>query len=176
MGYAPISTIDTAPTPADSGTIVIVTEDTGDRYPVPPFLALVWPSQTIPQIGVNAEEPTVVSIEGDVLTVVRGTEPVEWTSGLQLSALRTIDSYSIGDTISLVQEFPSTDTGVTLSLRTPNGAIETQPLVDVSGDPGYLSYSTSFEGTASGRWHYAFASDQRTEPEQDFYVRFSDVY
>lgn len=176
MGYAPISSIAQVPTPADAGTVVHVAQDTGARFPEPPFLALVWPAQTVPRIGIDSEEPTVLSIDGDVFTVRRGVPAVAWTSDLQIAALSTAESYSIGEDITLVQEFAATDTGVTLSLRSPQGYIETPTLNEAVGENGGSAYTHSFEGSQSGKWFYCFASDQRVEPEQDFYVRYSEVY
>lgn len=176
MGYAPISSITQVPSPADSGTVLHVSQDTGDRFPAPPFLALVWPAQTIPDIGTNAEEPTVLSIDGDVFTVERGSPAITWTSDLQIAALRTVEAYSIGEPISLAQEFPATDTGVELHMRAPGGTIENATLTESAGQNGGSAYTHSFEGSQSGKWFYSFASDQRVEPEQDFYVRFSEVY
>lgn len=176
MGYAPISSITQVPSPADSGTVVHVSQDTGDRFPAPPFLALVWPAQTIPSIGVDAEEATVLSIDGDVFTVERGSPAIPWTSDLQIAALRTVESYSIGESITLVQEFPATDTGVSLHLCSPRGYVETAALDEAVGENGGSAYTHSFEGSQSGKWFYTFASDQRVEAQQDFYVRFSEVY
>jgi len=176
MGYAPVTLIKTPPADPVAGTSLTVLDDTGDRYPATPFTGLVFPLQTIPTIGVNAEEVTVTEVEGDTLTIVRGDSPIAITSGLQLWATRTQTNYDNGATVTLSQDFPDTDTTVYLMLRTPQGEVGRYgtALSSVDGE-GVTTYSFEFVVNESGQWYYGWASDQRVEPEQDFYVRFSEV-
>lgn len=178
MGYAAVSRVLTAPTPADSGTVLRVEVDTGDRYPTPPFTYLAWPTQTIPSLGVDSEEGTCTSIDGDYLVIERPDNAVAITSGMSLSALRTLPLYNLEESISLSKDFPALDTGVALQLRTPGGAIGryTDALTEAVADDGGSAYSLVFEANEGGRWFYVFTSDQRVTPEQDFYVRYSEVY
>lgn len=67
------STIATAPSPASSGTSVIVASGGGVNFPDPPFFATVWPASTVPTVG-NAEIVKVTAISGDTFTIVRGQD------------------------------------------------------------------------------------------------------
>jgi hypothetical protein len=174
MGYAPLSLIAVAPDPEDSGTVLQVSQDSGDRFPAPPFTYLAWPSQTIPKLGVDSEEGTVVSIDADTFTLVRPANAVPLTDGMQFSAFKIMPNYSIEETVTITEIFPATDTGVVLNVQSPGGAVSQETLTEAVVDAG-SAYTASFEAEESGVWHYGFTSDQRVHPEQDFFIRFSEV-
>lgn len=67
------STVLTAPSPAASGTSLVVQTGHGTRFPTPPFNATVWPLGAIP-IPTNAEIVRVTAIVGDTLTITRTQE------------------------------------------------------------------------------------------------------
>lgn len=67
------STVATAPSPADSGTELVVTTGHGGRFPTAPFNATVWPADEIPTPS-NAEIVRVTGVSTDTLTIEREQE------------------------------------------------------------------------------------------------------
>lgn len=67
------STVATAPSPASSGTSLVVASGHGTRFPTVPFNATVWPSGEIPTPA-NAEIVRVTNISTDTLTIDREEE------------------------------------------------------------------------------------------------------
>lgn len=65
------STVATAPSPATSGTTLIVQAGAGASFPTPPFNAVVWPAGAQP-LSTNSEIVRVTGISTDTLTIVRG--------------------------------------------------------------------------------------------------------
>jgi len=68
-----VSAVATAPSPAISGTSLVVTAGHGTRFPTPPFNATVWPASSQP-IPSNAEIVRVTGISTDTLTITRAQE------------------------------------------------------------------------------------------------------
>lgn len=68
-----ISAVATAPSPASSGTSLVVTAGQGARFPAVPFNATVWPSGSSPDPS-NAEIVRVTARTTDTLTIVRAQE------------------------------------------------------------------------------------------------------
>lgn len=67
------STVATAPSPAASGTTLVVAAGQGALFPTVPFNATVWPAATIP-VSTNAEIVRVTAISTDTLTITRAQE------------------------------------------------------------------------------------------------------
>ena len=67
------STVATAPSPATSGTSLVVASGDGSKFPTPPFNATIWPVSTNPTTA-NAEVVRVTAISTDTLTIVRAQE------------------------------------------------------------------------------------------------------
>lgn len=67
------STVATAPSPASSGTSLVVAAGDGAKFPAVPFNATVWPVSTQP-ITTNAEIVRVTNIATDTLTITRAQE------------------------------------------------------------------------------------------------------
>lgn len=67
------STVATAPSPASSGTSLIVGAGQGTRFPAVPFNAAVWPANQIPTPD-NSEIVRVTNISTDTLTIARAEE------------------------------------------------------------------------------------------------------
>lgn len=67
------STVLTAPSPATSGTSLVVQSGDGANFPTDAFQATIWPAGAQPTVG-NAEIVTVSSISTDTFTIVRGQE------------------------------------------------------------------------------------------------------
>jgi hypothetical protein len=68
-----VSAVATAPSPATSGTSLVVTAGHGTRFPATPFNATVWPAGTIPDPS-NAEIVRVTTIATDTFTITRTQE------------------------------------------------------------------------------------------------------
>jgi hypothetical protein len=67
------STVATAPSPASSGTSLVVAAGNGVLFPTAPFNAVVWPSGAQP-LSTNSEIVRVTAISTDTLTIVRQQE------------------------------------------------------------------------------------------------------
>ncbi len=63
----------TAPSPASSGTSLVLETDQARLFPNPPFNATVWPAGSQPT-STNAEIVTVTDISDDTLTITRAQE------------------------------------------------------------------------------------------------------
>lgn len=68
-----ISAVATAPSPATTGTSLVVTAGHGTRFPAVPFNATIWPANTTPSPD-NAEIVRVTNISTDTLTITREQE------------------------------------------------------------------------------------------------------
>lgn len=68
-----VSAVATAPSPAASGTSLVVTAGQGSRFPATPFNAVIWPIGAIPAPA-NAEVVRVTSRATDTLTITRAQE------------------------------------------------------------------------------------------------------
>jgi len=68
-----ISTVATAPSPATSGTSLIVSTGDGAKFPAVPFNAVVWPAGAQPTTA-NAEIVRVTAKSTDTLTITRTQE------------------------------------------------------------------------------------------------------
>lgn len=67
------STVATAPSPATSGTSLVVAAGEGAKFPAVPFNVVIWPTGGSPPTAVNAEIARVTAISTDTLTIVRST-------------------------------------------------------------------------------------------------------
>lgn len=67
------STVATAPSPAASGTSLVVGSGHGTRFPTPPFNAVVWPIGAL-ALPTNAEVIRISNIATDTLTIARAQE------------------------------------------------------------------------------------------------------
>lgn len=67
------SNVATAPSPAASGTSLVVTAGQGALFPIPPFNATVWATAVNP-LTTNAEIVRVTAISTDTFTIVRAQE------------------------------------------------------------------------------------------------------
>ncbi len=80
-----------APSPADTGTSLVVAATGGLVFPTPPFNATVWPAATQPT-SLNAEIVRVTGISTDTFTIVRaqeGTAAQSIVAGFQIAATIT---------------------------------------------------------------------------------------
>src|SRR5689334_23929442 len=68
-----VANVLTAPSPAASGTSLVVGSGQGARFSATPFNATVWPSGVLPD-PTNAKIVRVTAIVSDTLTIVRAQE------------------------------------------------------------------------------------------------------
>lgn len=117
------STVATAPSPASSGTSLVVASGDGTKFPATPFNATVWPAGSRPS-STNAEIVRVTGIATDTLTITRtqeGTSARSIIAGDQIAATvtkKTLTDIELGGT-QLVYRYTVTgsdkasiDTGV----------------------------------------------------------------
>jgi hypothetical protein len=122
------SLVATAPSPATSGTSLIVTAGQGALFPAVPFNATIWPTAAQP-ITTNAEIVTVTDIVTDTLTIVRQAES---------TSARTV---VVGDQIA-----------ATITLATLNDLEgELAPTADKQILAGFSSYFPDTYEIASGK-------------------------
>ena len=93
------ATILTAPSPATSGTSLVLNSGLGSRMPTPPFYATAHPDNTLPTLD-NAEKILVTAISTDTLTIVRaqgGTTAQSIAAGWRISnTIFAADLYNVG--------------------------------------------------------------------------------
>lgn len=117
------STVTIAPSPANSGTTLVVAEGQGDLFPIPPFNATIWPANTQPT-SANAEIVQVVEVSSDTFTIIRAQEGTTARSivvGDQIAA--TITKNTIDSIQSILRNFsPFVLSSAGTSLQTLNSA------------------------------------------------------
>ena len=126
------STVATAPSPASSGTSLVVASGDGSLFPTAPFNATVWPSGSQPT-ATNAEIVRVTNITGDTFTITRTQEG---------TSARTV---IVGDQIA------ATITAKTLTDIENNFVNSWSPYIPTSGGTGLqtLASNASQNSTAS---------------------------
>lgn len=67
------STVATAPSPASSGTSLVVAAADGTKFPAVPFNVTIWPANTQPTTA-NAEIAEVTAVSTDTFTITRAQE------------------------------------------------------------------------------------------------------
>jgi hypothetical protein len=68
-----ISTVATAPSPATSGTSLVVASGEGANFPVAPFPVIIWPTGVRPTVT-NAEIGMCIDRSSDTMTITRAQE------------------------------------------------------------------------------------------------------
>ncbi len=122
-----ISAVATAPSPASSGTSLVVTAGHGTRFPAVPFNATIWPSGSDPDPS-NAEIVRVTAISTDTLTITRaqeGTSARTVVVGDKIAA--TITKKTLTD-VELGNETVYAVSGTTPAISPDNGTIQTWTL------------------------------------------------
>jgi hypothetical protein len=67
------STVLTAPSPATSGTSLVVQSGDGAKFPAVPFNVTIWPTAAQPLVA-TAEIAECTAVSGDTLTIIRAQE------------------------------------------------------------------------------------------------------
>lgn len=151
------STVATAPTPASSGTSLVVAAGEGVRFPAPPFNATVWPANTIP-LPSNAEIVRVTNVTTDTLTITRtqeGTSARSIGTGDQIAdtiTAATLQQYTqlSGDTMSGLLQFSGTGhAGIKLNSLTTT---QRNALSAANGDLIYNTTDNLVEKYENSQW------------------------
>jgi len=121
------STVATAPSPASSGTSLVVGAGEGARFPTPPFNVTIWPNNAIP-LPSNAEIARVTAISTDTLTITRSQEGSTARSigaGDQIAAVYSVKTFTDieNDYVSLAPKTNARNTILT------SGSSDPQPNV-----------------------------------------------
>jgi parallel beta-helix repeat protein len=98
------STVATAPSPASSGTSLVVAAGEGALFPAVPFNATVWPTGTNP-LSTNAEIVRVTNIATDTLTITRAQESSGARTvvvGDQIAATITAQTLTVAEIVTKV--------------------------------------------------------------------------
>jgi len=131
------STVATPPSPATSGTSLVVASGQGALFPAAPFDATIWPAGVQP-LSTNAEIVRVTAVATDTFTITRaqyGTTAQSITAGYQIA--QTIDA-------NLLNQLAS------LSGATFTGQVSV-PDIQITGITGATAGNTRLVGTtASG--------------------------
>lgn len=172
MSAFPASRVKTAPVPATTGTSLTVLEDAGALFPVPPFTVVVWPLNTLPDVGVNAEQPEVTAVDGDVLTLTRGTPAVAIEADMEIAVLLADPLVQLNEPVTLSGVFSANLPPYTLRTRSPQGTINSAGTVV---DAGGGTVSSVLNADESGFWYYRFESADEVLAERRFFVPFSSV-
>lgn len=127
------STVLTAPSPASSGTSLVLAAGEGTRFPDPatlgPYNAVVWPAGTMPTPS-NAEVVRVTAISTDTLTITRTQESSSARSivvGDQIALALTAKSLT---DIEGGQATVATTDAVATALATIAVAVDTTTLIE----------------------------------------------
>jgi hypothetical protein len=133
------STIATAPSPADTGTSLVVQTGDAAKFPTPPFNATIWPYGDQP-LTTNAEIVRVTAISGDTMTITRtqeGSTARLILVGDQIAA--TITAKTLTDA-----EQSGVPAGAIITVKKVGsgaGDLATRSLTYVRVDPVNLSYA-----------------------------------
>jgi hypothetical protein len=133
-----ISLVATAPSPASSGTSLVVTGGDGTKFPAVPFNATIWPINTQPTTA-NAEIVRVTNIATDTFTITRTQESTSARSvvvGDQIMAGLTVKSLTDIETAAAVTQIASTRIGTRVtsitSSSTPSPNADTDDIFTVT--------------------------------------------
>lgn len=168
------STVLTAPSPATSGTSLVVQAADGTKFPTPPFNATVWPTAANPT-GTNAEIVRVTGVATDTFTIVRAQETTTARSiivGDQIAATvtaKTLTDVETASTGSLV--FNANDTVVRFTVADVNVTSTTNLLLSFRraniadiDDPGWI-YVGNVVSQAAGTFDVLVCATQLGESD-----------
>lgn len=133
------STVATAPSPASSGTSLVVASGDGSLFPAVPFNATIWPTSAQPT-STTAEIVRVTAISTDTLTITRAQES---TSARTVVVGDQIAATITAQTMTDIENFQMD--GVSLSGDVAINSGAANALTDITG----LSFSVS-----SGQTYY----------------------
>src|SRR3990167_2476971 len=129
-----ISDVATAPSPAASGTSLVVTAGQGTRFPAVPFNATVWPASAVPT-PVNSEIVRVTGIATDTLPITRAQEP--GPGGPRARTIVVGDQIAATITVKTLEDVERQ--GLRQTFRGLN--LRTHPDADVAASKVYLDHA-----------------------------------
>jgi len=149
------SAVATAPSPATTGTSLVVTAGDGAKFPAAPFNATVWPGGGATASQSNAEIVRVTAISADTLTIVRAQEAttaqsiaVGYQIALAITAKDLTDieaaiNAALGGSLSGTLPNPTIASGAVGTTQLAAGAVTQRALaVGVTSNP--TTTSTTF--------------------------------
>lgn len=137
------STILTAPSPATSGTSLVLASGDGTKFPAVSFNATVWPAGVQP-LTTNSEIIRVTTIATDTLTITRAQESTSARSilvGDQIAATITAKTLTDIEGMALVRSVQTLTSSITL------GAVAGTDYVIVLGTGGVPTMPTAVGNT-----------------------------
>lgn len=129
------SNVATAPSPATSGTSLVVSAGQGALFPAPPFDATIWPAGVQP-LTTNAEIVRVTAVSTDTFTITRaqyGTTAQSIAIGYQIA--QTIDANLLTQISTMGGDVSGTTNSATVT------AIQGNALTSAQGN--VLSYQAT---------------------------------
>lgn len=138
------SLVATAPSPASSGTSLIVTAAQGALFPAVPFNATIWPTGVQP-LSTNAEIVTVTAIATDTFTIVRAQEGSSARTvviGDQIAATITVKALTDAERTAMLSTAPPADTFFATNL---SGDVMGDLLIVATGTVVSLGINSIFE-------------------------------
>jgi len=102
------SLVATAPSPASSGTSLVVTAGDGALFPAPPFNAVVFPPGAPQPLRGNAEIVRVTGVSTDTFTIVRNTSTDNNNQAQSIAVGWIIDASITAKTLQDVETQPGT--------------------------------------------------------------------
>jgi hypothetical protein len=139
FGY---STVATAPSPATSGTSLVLAAGGGALMPASPFNAVVWPTGVLP-LASNAEIVRVTARSTDTLTIVRTQE------GSSARAIGVGDQFGANITKKTITDIETAVNAWNVAIPTPSGGDDTSALQALlnAGTDIYLAAGNVFSVT-----------------------------
>lgn len=137
------SLVATAPSPATSGTSLVITAASGTFFPAVPFNATIWPAGTAAPTHANGEIVRVTAISTDTLTIARaqeGTSARTVIVGDQIAA--TVTAKTLTDVEAIAGGVTGT-TGTGNVVRATSPALVTPTGIVTSDISGYGVVSDS---------------------------------
>lgn len=150
LGNFAYSTIATAPSPATSGTSLVVASGGGATFPAVPFKATVWPAGDQP-LSTNAEIVTVTAVSTDTLTITRaqeGTTARSIVSGDQIAA--TLTAANLPGTEIAPPDTITSSVTVTSTTEASGTTVISAAAHTFDGEPVIATFSAPFVQSASG--------------------------
>lgn len=173
------STVLTPPSPADSGTSLVVQSGHGARFPAAPFYVTVHPPSEFPTLD-NAEKLLVSSKSTDTFTITRGeadTSPLNIEAGWRISNALFLDD--IPDTFDDLTD-GTTNKAFTNTLKTKLDGIETAADVTDSANVDAAGATMNADTSLAGNGYFLdednMASDSATKvPSQQSVKAYVDA-
>ena len=150
-----------------------VTDETGGRFPIIPFIALVWPEGQIPEVGSNAEYVQVIGRTGDQMQIVRSGAPLAIEASWMFAAVETVPNYERGDTVTMIGHFTEHVPPYTVHVRQPTGEQDSYGSAAGVTDDGIGNAEYEFVPEKSGIWAYRWEGANGMLEDNAFFVNYS---